>query len=328
MLTSEDERAILDDLRDGVELALHERGAAPEAVDRIGFNKLAYLAVREYDLPVTYGWYKYGPAPADTARVTDSLTPRSASEIRAIDEPRVRSVNHDLLGPREYALFFTRDCEEFDSVVETPTKEYLLDFYFQFAPDRYRDLYVASTELQQSLDRLDDPTWHTDADRTITTVTERYTRLLREVVANPVLREASGPVREFGETLCGILDEAATQDELSESQQRFLGRVVDFFYGNPWTYVALLISKDTVDESPGTNRQRLKNATDDDLRSLRATYDDELRRLREQATRRDLRGPETDCEHFSNDLDRYETGGEYAPSDDETVSTDEMLDMI
>jgi hypothetical protein len=57
MITLGDEDDLLKDIEEGVEIAINRLGYDRDAVDPIKFNKLAYLAIHEFDLPITYGWY-------------------------------------------------------------------------------------------------------------------------------------------------------------------------------------------------------------------------------------------------------------------------------
>jgi len=289
MFTLGDEDDLLEDINEGVEIAMYRRGYDADDIDPIKLNKLAYLAIHEYDLPITYGWYKYGPAPVNVAYQSVSTVPRSEDEIAAVDEPRIKNVNYDIRSPEEYSYFYSDDLEEFEHVLETPTKEYLVEFYFGYAPEQYRDLYIASAELQQVVDDLKQGTeWHDEATKTLDTLTKRYQRVMHEVNENPVLNESVEPMRAYGELLMEVLVTTANLSDISESQQRFITRVVDYFYGGAWKYVALLVSRDTVKLSPGENKRKLLNSIEEELRAIRTEYDDELRGLRERSQQFDL----------------------------------------
>jgi hypothetical protein len=131
MLTLGDEDDLLEDITEGVEIAMYRRGYDADDIDPIKLNKLAYLAIEEYDLPITYGWYKYGPAPVNVAHQSVSTIPRSEDEIASVDEPRIKNVNYDVRSPEEYSYFYSDDLEEFGHVLEALTKEYLVEFLFR-----------------------------------------------------------------------------------------------------------------------------------------------------------------------------------------------------
>ncbi|SFS42408.1 hypothetical protein [Halostagnicola kamekurae] len=320
MLTLSDEDDLLEDIMEGVEIALARTGFDGEHVDPITVNKLAYLAIQEFEPPITYGWYKYGPAPVNVARRTVDLTPRPLAEVPAADEPRVRDPTGKILSPREYSHFFSSDLEEFQHILETPTKEYLVEFYFDHAPDEYRDLYIASAELQQVLDEIKTPAWHADATGCRTRLERRFPRLVTEVHSHDILSESVSAVDAYERVVTRIVATASEQGELSESQQRFINRAVDHFYSTVWKYVALLVSRDTVDRSPGTNQRALRNNIESDLRTIRDEWEVELERLEELATGFDLY---SELGATAQSVDHYD-------GDDEsgTASVDEMLELI
>lgn len=329
MITLGDEDDLLEDVKEGVDIAMHRRGFDDGDVDPIKFNKLAYFAVEEFDLPITYGWYKYGPAPVNTASQSVDVSPVPSNDVPAADEPRVQDVNHDNRSPEEYSYFFSDDLEEFERIVKTSTKEYLVEFYFNHAPDRYRDLYIASAELQQIVDEItSDPSWHEDAGQFLEIVETRYPRIVREVRSNPALGESVRPVESYERLLIDVLETASNRTELSEAQQRFVGRIIDFFYGGAWKYVALLISRDTVELSPGTNQDRLRNSIDEDLREIRTGYETELNRLWERGERYELVShiPKSDGSATREDRIRTDDGDEFDTAN--TASLQELREEL
>jgi len=94
MLTLGDEDDLLKDIEEGIQIAMEREGYPSDAVDPIKVNKLAHFAVQDLGVPLTYGWYKYGPAPVfDTSSAR--LGPASESEIKASDEPRLPDPGND-----------------------------------------------------------------------------------------------------------------------------------------------------------------------------------------------------------------------------------------
>lgn len=327
MYTRDDEDDLLLDIEEGVELALGREGLRADRVDPITFNKLAYFAITEYEVPISFGWYKYGPAPVDVKRAEVDIEPRSTDEVAVADEPRLGSGT--FRSPEEYSYFFSEDLDEFERMLETPTKEYLIGFYFEHAPDRYRDLYVASAELQQTLDTIaDDPDWHDAAESHLEDLERRYARVVSETALTPTLEEAVGPVRDYGALLADVVTAATARSRLAPTQQRFLERVVGGFYSGAWNYVALLIARDTVDESPGTNQRVLRNGIEDDLRELRNEYDARLERMEERAAEFDLL-PDDRPSRFAEPTsvsDRSVPDGEFDESD--TASMDDLQSCL
>lgn len=324
MLTLGDEDDLLKDIQEGIQIAMHRQGVDAAAIDRIKFNKLAYFAIQEYDIPVTFGWYKYGPAPVNAANHSSTVRPVRRDEIVAADTPRLQ--NGRFRSPEEYSYFFTDDFAEFDTLVETPTKEYLVEFYFQHAPKSYRDAYIASAELQQTIDAIGtDASWG-DREAMLGTLERRYRRLVRETRSIPTLDEAVPALVAYGDLLLDVVESAVELGDLSASQRRFLDRVTDSFYGGAWNYAALLISRDTVDLSPGSNQSKLRTSIEDDVRDLRTGYDVEIERLRERASEYDL-APERSDTRFDEESIPGQSDAE--PFDDtDTASLEELQDLL
>jgi len=326
MFTLGDEDGILEDIKEGVEIAMHRKGYDSDSVDPIKFNKLAYFAIKEYDVPITYGWYKYGPAPVNVANQKVSVTPTPEDAVQAVNEPRVKSPSNNMRSPEEYSYFFSEDLDEFEHIVKADTKEYLTEFYFENAPDEYRDLYIASGELQQVLDRIKkDTSWHEDGEAVVSLLTKRFPRVTHEVASNPNLKESVSKIQEYEHLLTEILITASDKDEVTEVQQRFIKRVIDYFYGGAWKYVALLISRDTVNLSPGENKNRLLNSIEDELGELRNEYDKELSRLKEEAEQYDLVSESSRVRDLS--IDDTRTFDEDFDEED-TVSPQEVLEGL
>src|SRR6056297_1135885 len=326
MITLGDEDDLLDDIKEGVEIAMQRRGYNSGNIDPIKFNKLTYLAIHEYDIPITYGWYKYGPAPANVAHQSITVRPRALNEVPAVKEPRVQSINFDYRSPEEYSYYFSEDLEEFKNVLEKPTKEYLVQFYFDYAPDKYRDLYIASAELQQILDQIKtDASWHNENEEYVTLLTERFPRVIHEVESNPVLHESLKSMESYEQLLMSVVTAASSQDEISESQQRFVKRVVDYFYGGAWNYVALLISRDTVELSPGENKSKLRNSIEENLRELRNQFDTELVRIEERAEQFNLVS-ERSTEQYAKVIQKSE--GKFEKSEFDEKNTASMQEMM
>lgn len=289
MITLGEENDSLEDIQEGVELLMSERGYEEGDIDDIKFNKLAYFAIQEFGLPITYGWYKYGPAPAAVDNQHINASPRPKSDIPATDQPRVRSSSNKFLSPEEYYYFFRDDFENFDNIMGTETKKYLTEFYFEHAPDEYRDLYIASAELQQVLDEIkEDPSWHEDCEEYISLLNRRFPRVVREVTSNSKLDESVEAIEEYEKLLMEVIISSSELEELEDAQQRFIQRIINYFYGGAWKYVALIISRDTVDLSPGDNQDKLLNSIENKLGEIRIEYDKEISRFEQEANEHNL----------------------------------------
>ncbi len=282
MLTRAEESDLIDDIKEGIGMALEWGGASATSIDSIKLNKLVYLAVQRLEIPLTFGWYKYGPAPVDLQYSETAVTATSQDDLDAPNDSRLPE--RDYYSPMEYAYFFQDTLDEFDDILRARTKEFLISFYEREAPKPYGDLYVKNAQLQQVLDEIkSDATWHDDVDMYYREVSQRIGELTREVMKIEALREAHAPFRLYARFLKRLIANASTQDSLSAPQQRFMKRIVDYYYGGAWKYVALNISENTVPLSPGHNKEKLLTSIENDRQEMRSDYQDDLNAFKERA---------------------------------------------
>src|SRR5699024_3155177 len=233
-----------NDIKEGVEIAMHREGYPADAVDPIKFNKLAYLAIQDLEIPITYGWYKYGPAPVNVRRQDAQPTPKPAEDCRASSQARILTPDNRFRSPSEYSYYFTEDMPEFRQILRTPTKEFLVGFYEDYAPEPYFDIYTASVRLQQVIDEIsEDRDWHNEAEMYQQELDDRLSEIKREILKEPTLSEAIDPFFEYSRLLKNVISGAAALNHINPSQQRFVSKLIDYFYGGAWNYVALAISK-------------------------------------------------------------------------------------
>lgn len=290
MLTLEEEEDILADVEDAVAIALDRVSIDDAEIDDIKLNKLAYFLVQEYNINITYGWFKYGPAPydrGDTVASTTYVAPQPEAEVSASGSSRMPNESGKYRSPEEWSYHFTEDIrDEFVKIATTETKTYLVDFYDEYAPPKYEELYKASGRLQQKLDYIkENPQWVNDADRYYSEIKEGLYSVYDEALLVPQLEEAVGPLHNYIQVLEDVLMAAKQQDDLTEAQQQEVSNVVNFFYGSAWEWIALLISKDTV---RGDNSARLKQGINSDLDRLRSEYSREIESLQRKAKVKNL----------------------------------------
>ena len=259
MLTPGDEESLLADIKEGVLYALFlgkQDGRFTEDeihLDTIRLNKLQYIVNEDRDLGLTFGWFKYGPAPEDVT--TDDgigLQPLPGEEISQLEESRLPSKGH--LSTEAFAYYFLRELgEEFDEIVTADeTKRYLEGFYRQYAPDdesaaRFTELYVSSVRLQRTLDTIgEDRSWHDTSTEHYYELEKRFRPIIDELWKHESLEHTIEPMEEYRRLLTSVIAEADTQDELSSSQQAFITHLVRTFYRTFWDFVGQEISLRTM----------------------------------------------------------------------------------
>lgn len=295
MLTRGDEESLMADITEGIQLALflgkeEERFSEDQInLDKIRLNKLQYIANEEYDLGLTFGWFKYGPAPEDNAIGEEpDLSPHTQEELPYVEQSRLPS--KEFRSPEAFAYYFLEDLgDEFVSIVTAEnTKEFLEEFYGQYAPaDQYAapytDLYVASARLQQELDPVGEGReWHDNPTEIYYTIDRRFAAVQEELAKHDNLTDTQEAVDRYQRLLTSILAEAGKEENLSLKQQSFINNAIRKFYNTIWNYVALEISLDTV---RGENADKLRSSIETSVEDYRhGDWETELRALSDRRT--------------------------------------------
>lgn len=259
MLTPGDEESLLLDIKEGILHALHlgkQEGRFTEdeiRLDKIRLNKLQYIVNEDRDLGLTFGWFKYGPAPEDVT--TDDglgLQPLPEEEISQLEESRLPSKDH--LSTEAFAYYYLRELDdEFDRIVTADeTKVYLEDFYEEYAPNdesaaKFTDLYIASARLQQVLDAIkEDSSWHDESMEYYYELEKRLGEVIDELSMLESLDATIKPMEEYRRLFTSVIAEADSQDELSNGQQAFIKHIVRVFYRTIWDFVGQEMSLQTM----------------------------------------------------------------------------------
>lgn len=259
MLTPGDEDSLLMDIKEGILHALYlgkQEGRFTEdeiLLDKIRINKLQYIVNEDRDLGLTFGWFKYGPAPEDvTTEDGLDLKPLPRDAISQLEESRLPS--KDYLSTEAFAYYFLRELgDEFDRIVTADeTKIYLADFYQQYAPydehaTKFTDLYIESARLQQVLDTIsEDSSWHDDSTNHYYELERRLGMVIEELSRLESLEATIKPMEEYRRLLTSVVAEADSQDELSTTQQAFINHLIRVFYRTIWDFVGHEISLRTM----------------------------------------------------------------------------------
>ncbi|NIC00934.1 hypothetical protein [Halobacterium sp. R2-5] len=184
------EAALVDQLLDAVETVLVELpDVDPSYANKTKLQKLLYLAIDEFEIPVTYSWYLAGAVVPDRDIGPDAVTggpsgptgPDALSHAAAqpsttneVDDasPEGPSVDPILFtgdadggaddAPADVTTYVTREelhsfyRREVPDVWHQETMRFLQNFYQEMAPEAYRLLYIESTHLRANLSELAD----------------------------------------------------------------------------------------------------------------------------------------------------------------------------
>jgi len=290
MVTPWEENQILSDIMSGLGAAIEESEVDPNKLSSIKLNKLLYLAVDDFGLPITYSWYKYGASLSGGQNdvSVENVPLRPVDQVPSPDEPSIGQ-DWEYPTPREYKYFFERDID-LDNILREETKAYLRTFYDDYAPEEFRGLYVSSAILQKSLDELLDADID-EFDTKLNTLSNTIEDELREVDSEILLNEYIESEEEeaftsYSYTLREAIEHASGNGiSLTVEQVDAFRSILRFFYSHAWKYIALSISEQTAE---GPSRRDMIRGAVTDLDNLEKNYTDELKALRDRAIKREL----------------------------------------
>lgn len=330
MLTPGDEEPLLMDINEGIQHALSigkQEGRFTEdeiQLDKIRLNKLQYIVNEDRELGLTFGWFKYGPAPEDVTTDTGvELSPQSGDTIPQLNESRLPS--KDYLSTKAFAYYFLRELdEEFERIVTAEeTKVYLENFYDEYAPKdeyaaRFTNLYKASVRLQQTLDEIGDGRdWHQNSTEYYYELDRKFLPVNEEIAKHESLEHTLEPLEEYRKLLTSIISVADSEEELSAGQQAFINNVIRKFYNTVWDFVAQEISLDTM---RGENVDKLRPGVEASVKQYReGSWKAELESI---AERRESVGLDPEIE----DMEKLDSGED--EQDDEQSLDEEMLKHV
>lgn len=290
MATTWEQKQILRDVVDGLNAAIEEAELEPADVDPIKFNKLLYLAVDEWDLPVTYWWYKYGADFTFHGFNESQLEPKALDGLPSPEQPRVGpddlGVNEGYPSPEKYKRFYLEEVEDLERLFADDTKEYLQDFYRNYAPDHLADLYAACAVFQKTLDsigRADDPGAATVEN--IETVLDELRTLNREVHLTPLLNDVRKRYKEYTDLLKNVLVTVDEKNGDFNSSEEAFTDTIRFFYDQAWQMIAFKIASENSYGSDAYDRKQTANGR---LQRLLDNWEEDFAKLERKCEQADL----------------------------------------
>jgi hypothetical protein len=255
----------------GIELAVDEVLDNPDRpITRLEQEKLCYFAIKEFDLPITYSWYLAGactkvsgePSAAANRLNTSSTSIREDTG----EDPDVREYRDYFASTEFFPDYTLRD------IWFTNKYEFLQDFYEHYAPEEYLNLYLASTDIREQLENIDNlvqqetahhslSEWGAGSDDGVLTESdEREFRLLIsdlhiEMSEIDDLSETISVITRGTDVLEQVFAQLTTLDSISSEQSVVLDNLAAYFYDDVWRYPALYISAQTAE---GPNDYHLK----------------------------------------------------------------------
>lgn len=229
-------------------------------------EKFVYMAVDEFDLPVTYSWYLAGAkAQSPTGRRDRFKTAHgSITGQSEAGKPVVRETLRDFEASAEVRTFADFFGERLQWLFKDKY-EFLADFYEEYAPSRFEELYLKSHELRILLDRTVEQLDESHAGTIQTGLSsfdgsseggppdhyEYAGRLISNIHMELADDEILRPMLPAYQAFTDILEDAFMKlaaldvDDLSPAHIECFAELSDFHYNHAWQYPCLRISIET-----------------------------------------------------------------------------------
>lgn len=313
MVTPNEERRILDDLQTGLALAVRDHPNldldALEYTNETKLQKLLYMAVDQFELPVTYSWYLAGAHIANESVSLDQFEDRyrslqpSFNEESRLEDKRVKIDEQSDIGIdiEDYRIFYREQIEE---VWFTPLNSFLEEFYTSYCPKRFRNIYLKSLYLRQlfeeSINNVESVVY--DKQSSLSQFLERDRKielyqdfksgvddLELELAADSLLQDTAKDFQDFGAILLKLIEHLESKDiEQFGSEDLFiLEEANEFYFFNAWRQPALYIAKNT---AQGPNAHVLRSYYQEEIECSVEGYQQELQVFKD------------DCEEFGVEM--------------------------
>ncbi|MFC5278523.1 hypothetical protein ACFPM1_07105 [Halorubrum rubrum] len=261
--------------KEGVELTIPSeytgvRGFYP---DNIKIKKIAYSAIKAFDLPIVRTWYKYGQfEPYDRLR-PKSLNVQASSKKAYVPSPEKVAVTEEDLIDHLLGLDLR---ETFNKDIFT----FLTDNYEEWNPEPYTGIYLASTNIIEVLEQIE----HLSQEEFINNIGSNYDQfkdssidLQYQIRQNDQIEDDIGShVREYLTLLDESLMKIEERSELTEDEVDTIrqSRVVYHEYVLPW--IGMTISLDRA-EGPGDSLESFNRSGQNILNADKPSWKTQLK---------------------------------------------------
>lgn len=256
------EEELRTDVHLAIDLALNSALDDPgRPITAVEEEKLAYFAIRDLDLDLSYSWYlaggntEVGATPAPDTPFTPGQQFGSLEQDTPTTDRLTRFRNYF----RNETFFGDYNLQK---VWYTDRYTFLRDYYDEFAPEEYTDLYRTSVNIREKLANLDDLIAKESqnatlgdfggggSDSLLEPSEEREIRYLisdfhMELAADENLSKTKQVVSAGTDLIEQVLFKLTRMRETTREQRRLLDNLSEFFFYHVWKYPALLISAHT-----------------------------------------------------------------------------------
>ena len=294
--TGEDQSLAQDAIR-GLEAAMDELGLAigelfddPEPYGRVRLNKLVHIALSwgyegSDQIPIQHSWHRYGSDYGNAIPQISELQPTALNDLPSPDQPSVSSRYGDRYPSKEEYYHFFIGHVDLERIADLPIHDFLEEFYEEYAPSEYRDLYIANVDIQRILYRHSNSINVDEfSDEDYRKVSRIVTRLHRELAScsDEDIQQAAPRVIEFTDLVEDVYMMLAQlpPEEIVSSPELVIRELNRVYHDTAWKYVSEVISKST---AQGTDRSELITAASSEIEKLESSHEGVPDRLRSLA---------------------------------------------
>lgn len=311
------EREEIDKILEGLALAVAESDSIEhEKATNFGevkIQKLVYMAADEFDIPITYSWYLAG-AECKSPNVSatnyegkyETVSPDTIDNAQFIDSQRSYSAEADV---RKYAGYFKREFNLAQDVLFESRTSFLGDFYEEYSPTRFAQVYKHSLSLRTLLrktisqlqeyvessgggtaqaglsafgqeQRISAPDHYAEVQKIVS-------EIHLSMGADEDLKETIPYFRQFTDVLEDMYLQLSKLDvrDLTEEHLSAFKDAQNTHYYDAWKVPGLVISQETA-LGPEADELRLERARE--LERHLNEYDEEIANFRERVVERGL----------------------------------------
>lgn len=310
---SEGEGKTIDEIHQGLAIALFQTPSLSsnslDKINEVKVQNLAYFAIDHFSLDVTFSWYLAGtyiaPPNASKQNLRSIFDRIRKSNSREKPIKKQNTENPPQVTVSDYVNFYQNEID-IEDVWYRKTNDFLEDFYLQYSPERYRDIYLANLEVRKSFDQT----------------LNHLNVISKESSSHQLgLSEFGGPSSEIGyqfstinNKIDDLIDELSKVDEMSESIETYSKlknlityvekRITEtpiselrrphyngiedlrkFHFTHAWRHPAAIISIKT---AKGPNRAQLKAEQYEKLTEISGSFDMYLKRMASKLKAKDL----------------------------------------
>ena len=251
-----DSNTTIERVKAGLESALYKRGLSVPDGESSGFRsaniklqKLTYMVVEHFDIPVIRTWYRYGQfEPYGTLR-PKYVTPQT------LDEPEmpVPSGEYDNLSQQDIEGYFL-ELGDLEEEWNRPLIDFLRANYENEAGDDYREIYLANLEILEVLGKI-------ETDQELPSRAAEYAERLEPAAIDLWYEMKEAPyfskgevnvVRDFVDDLQMGLITLAAEEDPEGPQVNVIKDARDLYHNKIWPWPTMQIS---INEAKGPEKE-------------------------------------------------------------------------